>query len=232
MKFRYVEVTLIAVASLALNAPTNAQTQRSGGSGEAQKFMQQYQQLAGEKTALQAQLAQMKKDLDAANAQLAAVKKERDAAKAHVGISPAALTQANGQKDAAERNLEKSKVQINELVTKFRGVALSARDIEGERNKLREDLAKRERELDKAADDNMQLYEINADLLDRYDRVGLFTRASASEPFTKLTRTRIDNLVIEYRQRAEALRIKRSEAAKLQDASRPAETQNPRAPTP
>jgi len=35
-------------------APVHAQTQRSGG-GEVQKFMQQYQQVAAEKTALQAQ---------------------------------------------------------------------------------------------------------------------------------------------------------------------------------
>ena len=65
-----------------LLAPTGfAQTQRSGG-GETQKVMQQYQQLAAEKTALQGQLAQAQKDLDSAKADLAAMKKERDALKA------------------------------------------------------------------------------------------------------------------------------------------------------
>ena len=58
----------LAAASVAM-----AQAPRSGGGGEAQKFMQQYQQIAAEKTALQAQLAQMKKDLDTAKADLAAV---------------------------------------------------------------------------------------------------------------------------------------------------------------
>jgi len=45
--------------------------------------------------------------------------------------------------------------------------------------------------------------------LDRYDHVGLFTKASAVEPFTHITRTRLDNLVVEYRERAEQLRVQK-----------------------
>src|ERR1700730_5412238 len=127
MRHRY-WVTLAFAASIgSMHAPLYAQVQRSSG-GEVQKFMQQYQQVAAEKTALQTQLAQMKKDLDAANAELAAVKKERDAAKSHVGIAPAALAQATNAKDAAERSLEKSKQQIAELVSRFRETATNLRD--------------------------------------------------------------------------------------------------------
>src|SRR5262249_35462806 len=79
-KLPHLTAMILAVAIAGLCSPADAQVQRSGG-GEAQKFMQQYQQIAGEKTALQAQLAQMKKDLDAAKADLAAMKKERDALK-------------------------------------------------------------------------------------------------------------------------------------------------------
>src|SRR5450755_2234941 len=109
MTTRHSHCAIAAFAALILcgTAPSYGQSQRSGG-GETQKFMQQYQQMAAEKTVLQAQVAQMKKDLDAANAELAALKKEREAAKAHVGISPVALAQANSAKEAAERNLEQS----------------------------------------------------------------------------------------------------------------------------
>src|ERR1700746_1231281 len=109
----------ILLTALCAGTPLQAQTQRSGG-GEAQKFMQQYQQLAAEKTALQAQVAQMKKDLDAAHAELAAVKKERDVAKAHIGVSPAAVAQATSAKASAERSLEQSKQRMSELVARFR----------------------------------------------------------------------------------------------------------------
>ncbi len=199
----------MAAALLSLQAPLHAQVQRSGG-GETQKIMQQYQQIAAEKTALQAQVAQMKKDLDAAHTELEAVKKERDLAKAHTGIPPAALAQATSAKDSAERNLEQSKQRMTELVNRFRETATNLREVEADRTKLRKDLTDRDAAFDKCAEANMQLYEINSEILDRYAHVGLFTKASATEPFTKITRTRLDNLVLEYREKAEQLRIKKT----------------------
>jgi len=186
----------------------HAQTQRSGG--EAQKFMQQYQQLAGEKAALQAQVDKMKKDLDAAKSDLAAMTKERDALKMHAGGSTAAIAQLTASKAAAEKRLETYKQRQDELVERFRETGATLKDVEGDRNRLHKQLEERTATFDKCAADNLELYEINADLLRRYDHVGLFTKASASEPFTRITRTRIENLVDEYRARAEELRTKKT----------------------
>jgi chromosome segregation ATPase len=207
MKQRFLAGVLLAIGAISAWEPLIAQVQRSGG-GEAQKFMLQYQQVAAEKTALQGQLAQMKKDLDAANAELAAVKKERDMAKAHTGIPPAELAQATSAKEAAERNVEKSKQQITELVTRFREMVVNLRDTESARTQLAKELTERTGAFDKCVKDNMQLYEINGQILDRYEHVGLFTKVGATEPFTKITRTRIENLADEYRERAEQLRQK------------------------
>jgi len=193
---------------LSTPARVHAQTQRSGG-GEAQKFMQQYQQVAAEKAALQAQVAQMKKDLDAAKTELAAVKKERDAAKAHVGVPPTAVAQANSAKDAAEKSLEQSKQRMTELVARFRETAGNLKDAEADRAKLRKDLSDRNGAFDTCAVNNMQLYEMNREILNRYEHVGLFTKVSADEPFTKITRTRLENLADEYRQRAQELQVKK-----------------------
>ncbi len=209
MRHRFWVTLTFAALICGTHAPLYAQVQRSGG-GEVQKFMQQYQQVSAEKTALQAQLAQMKRDLDAANAELAAVKKERDAAKAHVGVSPAAIAQANGAKEAAERNLEQSKQRMGELVSRFRETATNLKDVEADRANLRMELTERNSAFDECAENNMQLYEINGEILDRYEHVGLFTKASAADPFTKITRTRIDNVVVEYRERAQELRVKKA----------------------
>jgi chromosome segregation ATPase len=187
--------------------PVHAQTQRSGG-GEAQKFMQQYQQLAAEKTALQAQVAQMKKDLDASHAELAAVKKERDVAKAHTGVSPTAVAQAIGAKETDLRNLELSKQRMSELVARFRETAINLKDVEADRNTLRRELSERNSAFDKCAEDNLQLFELSSDILKRYEHVGMFTKVSAAEPFTRITRTRLENLVDEYRIKAQELRVK------------------------
>jgi SMC interacting uncharacterized protein involved in chromosome segregation len=175
--------------------------------------MQQYQQVAAEKTALQAQLAQMKKDLDGANTELAALKKERDALKVHSTDSRAATTQlaqANAAKDSAEKNLEQNKQKTAELVERFKQTIGSLKSVESERTQLQRDNAALSSAFDKCAMNNVDLFDISNTILDRYEHVGLFTKATAAEPFTKLTRTRIDNLVDEYRARAQELRLKKA----------------------
>jgi chromosome segregation ATPase len=196
---------------LGLGGSALAQAPRSGGGSEQQKFILQYQQVAAEKSALQAQVTQLQSDLSSAKTELASVKKERDALKAHMGASTAAVSQLTSQltaaKTTAEHNVEQYKERMNELVEKFREVALNLRETEADRAKARKDLQDRNAQFDKCAEDNMQLFEITGEVLDRYEHVGLFTRVSASEPFTKITRTRIENLVDDYRERAQALRV-------------------------
>lgn len=197
--------TLVGAAPRAL-----AQTQRSGN--ESQKLMQQYQQLASERTAMQLQLAALKKDLDGAKSDLAGVKKERDALRARMGSADAAIAQAKISRQGAEENVEKGKQRMAELVARAREIALNLRDVEIDRNKLRTDLAERDRAYDSCAEANLGLYEVSSEILSRYEHTGLFTRAAATEPFTRLTRTRIENLVDDYRARAEELRVKKRPA--------------------
>jgi chromosome segregation ATPase len=204
---RHCLLTAILAVSM-LGGRATAQVQRSGG--EAQKFMQQYQQLAAEKAALQAQLDQTKKDLDAAKADLGTMKKERDALKAHVGVPAAEVAQLTASKEAAERALEQFKQRLTELIGRFRELAGNLKDAEADRATLREDLGKRNAAFDRCAEDNLQLYEVNSEILNRYEHMGMFTKLSAAEPFTKITRTRIENLVDEYRERAQQLRVKKS----------------------
>jgi len=203
--------TVVVMLWLGTVQAAYAQTQRSGG--ESQKFMQQYQQLSAERTALQAQVAQQKKDLDAAKADLAAMRKERDMLKSQAGASAAAVARANGEKQSAEQNIEQSKQRMAELVAKFKELGLTLKETELDRNKTRAELATRNAAFDTCAENNLQLYEITGQVLDRYEHVGMFSKVSAGEPFTKITRTRIENLVDDYRARAEELRLKKDKPA-------------------
>jgi chromosome segregation ATPase len=200
-----------AFAALILASSALAQTQRSGSGGELQKFMQQYQQIAAERSALQAQVAQMKRDLDTGKAELAAMKKERDALKSRSEGSVAAVAQANASKQQTEQNLEQYKQRMNELVARFRETAQNLKSVEADRNTARQELTERNAAFDTCADKNLQLYEINGEILNRYEHVGMFTKASALEPFTQLTRTRLENLVDDYRGRAQELRVKKNQ---------------------
>ena len=190
-------------------APLHAQTQRSAGGGsETQKIVQQYQQLAAEKTALQAQVTQAKKDLDAAKTELGAAKKERDALKAQSGAAAAAAAQLAAFKESADKAAELNKQRMTELTMHFRELTANLIAVETDRTKLQNDLRARDAAYDKCAADNLNLFEINDEVLNRYEHVGPFTKVSAVEPFTRITRTRILNLVDEYRERALELRTK------------------------
>jgi chromosome segregation ATPase len=208
MTWHRIAIAWLAPAILLTVGPAHSQVERTGG-GEAQRIMQQYQQIASEKAALQGQVTQLKKDLEAAQAEAAAEKKERDNLKAHSGVPTAALTRATAAKETAEKNLDQYKQRLNELVTKFREMAANLRDVEADRNALRESSQQRNADFDRCAESNLQLYEINGEILDRYEHVGLFTKVTAGEPFTRITRTRIENLVDEYRARALELRVKK-----------------------
>ena len=193
--------------------PLSAQEARSGGGGgESARIIQQYQQLAAEKTSLEAQVASLKHDLDAAKGELTTVKKERDALKSRSASVGASLSELTAGKEAAEKSAEQLKERMSELVTHYRETASNLKQVETDREQLRGKLAERSAAYDRCAADNLSLYEINAEILKRYEHVGLFTRVSSAEPFTRITRSRIENLVDEYRARALELREKSAAA--------------------
>jgi chromosome segregation ATPase len=202
------QVLVTLVLSIGVCGAAFAQTQRSGG-GEAQKFMQQYQQIAAEKSALQAQLIQSKKDLDAAQAELAAMKKERDELKARSGGATAQIAQLHAATEAADKNTDLYKQRMGELVERFRATATTLKDVEADRTQVRKNLETRASQLDKCMDQNAELFGLAGDILDHYEHIGLLTKVSASEPFTRITRTRLQNFADEYRERAAALQAKK-----------------------
>jgi chromosome segregation ATPase len=197
----------LAFVLVGMTAPILAQTQRSGG-GENQRIVQQYQQLAAAKTELETQVATLKHDLDAAHAELATVKKDRDSLKAHASTVGASIPALTAGKQAAEKNAEDTKAKLNELVIRFRDTANQLKQVESDRDQLRGQLRERSAAYDQCAADNLSLYEINDEVLNRYEHVGLFTRVAANDPVVVTTRNRIENLVDEYRARALELRAK------------------------
>jgi chromosome segregation ATPase len=191
------------VALLALGgSPAQAQVPRSGGGGGDQRAVQQLQQLAQERTALQAENARLKKDLEQAQADLKAARAERDALRPRL-----ARAEAQAGRDAAcvatEQAAQQQRQKLDELVARFRETAGSLRSVETERSALAQQLAERQRALDSCVRANTDLYAIADDTLTRYEQQA----PSAHLPFTRLTRTRIENLVDEYRQRAQELRL-------------------------
>jgi chromosome segregation ATPase len=206
--------TTSVIAALALilgtlfTAPALAQVQRSGGGGASAQLMQQYQQLAAERTQLQADNAKLKKDFDDLKKQLDGLKQQASVSKAGASRSEAAIVAARAENDSNAKALADTKSKMQELIGRFRETITQLRTLETERTELQQQVAQSTAAYDKCAERNYSLYQTTAEVLDRYEHQGAFSYLARSEPFTRLKRTQIENLVDEYRQRVEELRVK------------------------
>jgi predicted RNase H-like nuclease (RuvC/YqgF family) len=194
----------LAVLTLAIHRPAAAQAARSS-SGNAQA-MQQLQQLAAERTRLLADNAKLKSDLDASRKELDALKKKQDASERRLQGNDGAVARANARSDSLSQELAREKGRLAELVTKFREMASQFREVESDRNTVKASLGQRDVELKQCIDRNLSLYALNGEVLGKLESRGGFTPASALEPFTKLKRIELENLIDGYQTRADEQR--------------------------
>ncbi|MES1196577.1 MAG: hypothetical protein ABUL58_06500 [Steroidobacter sp.] len=185
----------------------NAQTQRSGN--DATRVMQQLQQISAEKTRLQSENDAMKKQLEELKARLA-----------KTGADQAVLQQQKRELDASSARqkesadeLEKSRARMQELIGKFREMATQLQSVETDRAQLKTALETRERDYKICVDRNVGLYFLNDEILQHLEGRTAWDKTVEKEPFTRISRIRLDNLVDEYRDRAEELRASRKSVA-------------------
>jgi len=199
----------LLIASLAFGM-ADAQEARSGGGASAQ-LLQQLQQLGAERTELQAQNAKLQKDLDDLRKERDSLKGAQQGLERRVQASDAAVHQAQAsvadQRAANDREITKWKNELEQVVQKFRETAQTLQDVETDRNALKQQLAVQERKVSACVDNNLALYKINLEVLDRLDHQSLWSNVARAEPFTKIKRTQLDNMVVEYRERADAQRV-------------------------
>ena len=208
-----------------LAASADAQTARSGGGANAQ-LLQQMQQLASERTSLQSENAQMKKDLDA-------LRKERDSLKdslkkaqaaldGRVKAGEAALAHTAAQRESTEQELRRTKDKMEELVIKFRETIQTLHTAETEGTTAKQTLVVRDRDLKVCVDHNAALYKLNDEILTRLEHPSVWGRVATAEPFTRIKRTELENLVDDYKTRADDQRMPVTPAKPAAPAAPPA----------
>ena len=195
------------VAGLA--SPVFAQTQRSGGGGGGNsQMMQQFQQVSAERATLKAENDRLKKEADDAKAQLTSIKKERDELKSKVGGLASEAEKARSTGNSAEQTLADTRRKLDELVARYKETATTLRTVESDKVRAEEALARSTQGLDKCASDNVVLYDLNGEILQRWEKEGLFSRAARAEPVTRLKQIQVENLIDGYRERANEAKVK------------------------
>jgi chromosome segregation ATPase len=205
-------VNMVWIAALAVLSAHSAHAQeaRSGGGANTQ-LVQQLQQLGSERTELQAQNAKLQKDLEDLRKERDSLKSAQQGLERRVQASDAAAHQAQasvtGQRDANDKEIAKWKNQLEQVVQKFRETTQTLQEVETDRNSLRQQLTVTDRKVSACVDNNLALYKINVEVLDRLDHQSLWSSMARAEPFTQIKRTQLDNMVVEYQQRAAAQRV-------------------------
>lgn len=203
-----VRTALIGVVVISLGAGTVvAQTARSGGGAASAQLQMQLQQLTSERNRMEAENAQLKKDLAGAQKDLESLKAAQKSLDARAKESAAALTQSKTQRDSTEEQLKQSKDKMEQLIAKFRETAQTLRDVEAEHTAAKQTLATREQQLHSCVDHNQQLYKINEEVLARLEHQSFWSGVAQAEPFTRIKRIQMENLVDDYQARAQDQRV-------------------------
>jgi len=202
------KILLALLASgLLIGSFSEAQTQRSGN--DATRVMQQLQQVTAEKTRLQAENDAMKKQLEELKAKLA----KSGADQSVVQQQKRELEASNARQKESTDALEQQRTRMQELIGKFRETATQLQTVEADREQLKVSMTSRERDYKTCVDRNAGLYFLNDEILHRLEDRSWWDKTSEREPFTRIARTRLENLVDEYRDRVEELRVTRKTVA-------------------
>jgi chromosome segregation ATPase len=198
-------VAALAIISIAAST-ADAQTARPAGNANAQA-MQQMQQLASERTQLQAENAKLKQELDDAKKKLKSLEADKESLGRKSQGSEAALARLTASNETLNQSLTQQRARMDELVAKFRETLGTLRETETDRTGIKNQLATRDREFHSCVDKNLALYKVNLEVLDKLEHQGFWSSAAKVEPFTRLKRTQLENLVDEYRGKAEDQRV-------------------------
>ena len=193
-----------ALALLVVAPSVQAQSARSGGGANAQ-LMQQMQQLASERTSLQAENAKLKKDLEDIRKERDTLKNGQQALDRKAKASEAALRQieARQQQKQNDPELAQTKEKLAQVISKFRETLQTLKDVETAQTTAKQTLATRDQELKACVDHNKALYKLDDEVLTHLEKQTLWSRAAASEPFTRIKRTQLENYVVESRAKAD-----------------------------
>ncbi|WP_129779348.1 hypothetical protein [Peristeroidobacter soli] len=197
----------LGALSLLLASGAMAQVQRSGNDNA--RVMQQLQQLTAEKAAMQAENTKLKTDVDNLKAQLASAAaalsaSEQRAKKVAAGATAKESAAAQELNDALTRN----RSQMQELVTRYRETGETLKTVETERDKLRAETSTQQRDLKTCVDRNAGMYLLTDEILRKVEDRGVWSSLTDKEPFTRISRTRLENLIDDYRYRVDELRVK------------------------
>lgn len=196
---------LLGVSGLAGAADNDAKSTREREMlRRAQDALRQSQQENG---SLAQGKAESEQKLQAANKQLEAA---RNASKSEQSAVRAKLKAATDAQAEVARQLEESRRQIAQLTVQQKETATTLSARESDVKRLQADLDGAKAAGASCEAKNLKLYEYSQQLVQAYDRKGVWAAMSQKEPVLGLGAVQKENLLQEYQQKLDAQRLQSS----------------------
>lgn len=191
--------------------PALAEVRRAGGDQDAMAHAQyMLQQMGTERDALKAENAKLQGQIDKQKTEMARLKKEQSSTKERLKATGDEVARyKEGYKTLMER-FTQTRTKFQQVIDKFRETINSLRQVEAERNQLKTSLQDRTHEVESCMRKNIDLYNLDLELVDKYNNKGVMAALFQMEPVTGLKKVDVQNAVEAYRSRIESLKADRS----------------------
>jgi len=226
--FRKLSFIAVCTSATLLAGGSSIAAENAGNAAETKlreslrNTMLQLRAAETERDTLKAAQDQVEADKKTAEENLAKVTKQsiadKETSDKKIAELDAQVADKNGKITQLGGDLEKWKTAYNQ-------VADIARAKEGERAKLAGEKIVLERKVADRETKNMALYKLGNEILSRYEKFGLGTALTSREPFTGITKVKLENLVQDYGDKLAEQKIKPGE-----EPSTPAPASQPAAP--
>lgn len=145
-----------------------------------------------------AEKAEVVRERDDLKKELATLKKEMEGK----------LAKQKKQGKKSDAKLAALREQYKDLRERFEGMALALQDQKNTGASLTQTLQNREANLKVCADNNQKLYDVNQELLVKYQEKGFWSVFKKKEPFTQLEKVAVENMIQDYDNQIEDLAYK------------------------
>lgn len=169
----------------------------------------QLRQLEDQHGALQAKQAEAERDKQALTQQLAASEQELAELREKLKSGEQALQQSSGRLQSTSAALVAERANLAKSQAAYQQAAEAARSRDAEAKRLDAALAEMRKRVLTAETKNAELYRLGTELLQLYDKKGVLETLGSKEPFTRLKRVELENLMQDYKDRLSDSRLVR-----------------------
>lgn len=190
----------MAVALMALCAlPAQAEVRRPAGGAAGAQVQALLQQISAERDTLKTENTRLKADLDKAQQAQKTAEAAASAGDEELTRLRAAVAAFQAQNEALRAQLGQSQAAIGSLRGEQAATQAELRQAQGKGQALDGELGACRARVDTLIGHNGRLFDIGNELLDRFEKKGVWASLREAEPFTGLKRVELENIVQDYR---------------------------------